>query len=102
MIVDITGAAIDEYSYIFVDGVKYTAATAGIETTTGKTVVFSMYGTSSYPSRLYIDGVEVVSYTDKENHEYEWVIPTGVTAISVVSTYGNAAVGNNIVTVTTS
>lgn len=100
--VEITGNALGNNGYILVDGVKYTAATAGIETAAGKTIVFRIYGTPSFPGCLYIDGVEVASYTNKLFNEYEWVIPDGVTAIVIDSTYGNGAVGNNNCTVTTS
>lgn len=99
--VEITGNALG-YHYVIVDGVKYTAATAGIETEAGKTIVFALYGTPSYPGWLRIDGVEVVSYTDKVNHEYEWVIPAGVTTVAINSNRGNGAVGNSNITVTTS
>ena len=101
--VDITGDALSyDNFYVIVDGVKYTSATAGIETEVGKTIVFVIYGTSSYPGSLNVDGVEVVRYTDKLFNEYAWVIPAGVTTISINYTFGLSIIGNTIITVTTS
>lgn len=79
--------------YATLSGVKYTSALGAMKIVPGSEIVFGVYGSATsgtFQGWVRIDGVEVLTASDKTVHEYRWTVPTGKKLISVSFSGTNA------------
>lgn len=100
--VTITGSGQTARLYAVVAGTKYTAAKSGLVVSTGDVITFCVYSGTTKGS-LIVDGETLLSpNTGSSATEYDWVVPGGVSSITIAFSGGGSLFGNGTVTVTTS
>ncbi|MGM9619536.1 MAG: hypothetical protein ACI3W8_06890 [Oscillospiraceae bacterium] len=102
--VTVTGTGNEVGCYVIVNGKKYYAAYSG-DVNSGDVITFGVYGAGGASVRgwVNVNGTEEFTQVQKGTGEYEWTVPNGINAISVVLTYtidGGRAYGR--ITITTS
>ena len=99
--VTITGTGNASYCYAMIGGAQYTAAATGIEVMAGDTITFAVYSynTKTYYGSITVDGVEVFVGTVKGLETYEWIVPEGISSVTVALSVGTRNAG--VITITT-
>ena len=94
--VTITGTGGSNSCYATINGTKqYSAGTH--EVNAGDTITFGVYGNVRNPGYVEIDGANVL-ITRSGLKTYDWIVPSGISAIEIAMAYSN---NQGTITVTT-